>query len=153
MNDALIIHIPELLSSYGVWEWPIGLSDLNMCQSSSVHVHCLFQVEMYKNDPLVYHQALKAKWASEFISHTEIGRQRINAINIPALIFHGTQDHLVPFTSSEYIFNAITSTDKTFEVRCLYMYRMHLLLHLFFSIFKVTSMKCFMIRDKRGHVT
>lgn len=71
---------------------------------------------MYENDPLVYHQPLKAKWAGEMIKRVPIAREKISKIEIPVLITHGTGDHLVPFSASEFISNNIGSSDKTFEV-------------------------------------
>ncbi len=72
---------------------------------------------MYRTDPLVYHMPLKAKWVAEFLSAIEAARDRISGITLPALIFHGTEDGIVPFSASEFINSNIRSADKTFEVR------------------------------------
>lgn len=71
---------------------------------------------MYRNDDLVYHSALKARWAAEMLRNIKIARERIEEIETPALIIHGTEDHLVPHSASEFIFKNIKSEDKTFEV-------------------------------------
>lgn len=74
------------------------------------------QVEKYKNDPLNYHYALKPHWGVEYLRAIETGKQGIGAVNLPALLIHGTDDGIVPITASEFIFNNIASSDKTFEV-------------------------------------
>lgn len=71
---------------------------------------------MYREDPLVYHSSLKAKWSSEFLNAIQDARERISGISVPVLIFHGTEDRLVPFSASEFIFDNIASTDKKIEV-------------------------------------
>ena len=71
---------------------------------------------MYNTDPLVYHMGLKAKWTVEFLRGIDVGREAIKSISIPALIFHGTEDKLVPFTASEFVHANISSSDKKFEV-------------------------------------
>ena len=60
---------------------------------------------------------LKAKWSAEFVDAVKAAREKVNEINLPALIFHGTDDAIVPFTASEFLNGNIASSDKTFEVR------------------------------------
>ena len=74
------------------------------------------QVEAYVNDPLIYHGALKAGWASAMLKSIEMYRPRINEINIPLLIVHGTEDSLVPFSASQFVNDNASSNDKIFEV-------------------------------------
>ena len=80
---------------------------------------------MYKEDPLIYHGALKAKWLSEFLAKVYVARAGLNAINLPTLLLHGTEDRLVPFSGSEYIYNNITSKDKEFEVCIVHWYSIY----------------------------
>ena len=74
------------------------------------------QVEAYVNDPLIYHGAVKAGWSSAMLKSIEIYQPRINEINIPLLIMHGTEDSLVPFSASQLVNDNASSSDKTFEV-------------------------------------
>ena len=67
-------------------------------------------------DPLIFHDPLKAKWASEMLTYIEVARMKLPSITIPVLIFHGTNDSLVPLTASEFISKNISSQDKKFEV-------------------------------------
>lgn len=71
---------------------------------------------MYINDPLINHSKLEGRWSSLFLSAITAAQENINSISIPAFIFHGTLDQIVPFTASEFIFENIASIDKTFEV-------------------------------------
>ena len=72
---------------------------------------------MYKTDPLVYHSPLRARWIVEMMNSIAVAREKIGQIRCPVLLLHGTVDHLVPFSASEFILENIGSEDKTFEVR------------------------------------
>lgn len=54
--------------------------------------------------------------AVEIMMYMEIGKQKVADISKPALIIHGTDDHIVPVTSSQFISSHISSEDKTLEV-------------------------------------
>ena len=68
------------------------------------------------DDPLIYHGALKAKWGSEALSAIKDIREKVSEIVLPLLIYHGCDDHLVPLSASEFVFAAVSSSNKTFEV-------------------------------------
>ena len=65
----------------------------------------------------MYRDPLKARWASEMLTYIEVAKEKLPAITKPVLIFHGTNDNLVPFSSSEFINKTISSKDKKFEVK------------------------------------
>lgn len=71
---------------------------------------------MYVEDPLVYHGALKAKWGVEFIDSQRAVRPRVDQINLPLLIIHGSDDGLVPISASQFVMDNVGSADKRFEV-------------------------------------
>jgi len=73
-------------------------------------------VEDYETDPLIFHNPLKAKWASEMLTYIEVAKEKLPSITKPMLLFHGTNDNLVPLTASEFINKNISSRDKKFEV-------------------------------------
>lgn len=60
---------------------------------------------------------LKANFSSEFLSAVREARENVNALTRPVLIFHGTEDRLVPFSASEFLYSSVKSSDKTFEVK------------------------------------
>lgn len=72
---------------------------------------------------MIYHGPLKAKWGSEAFSAIKDIRERVSEIVLPLLIFHGGDDVLVPFSASEYIFAAVSSSNKTFEVLTVINYK------------------------------
>lgn len=74
------------------------------------------QVEKYRNDPLVYHGKLKAKWGVAMLNATDFIVQHFSEITIPLLLVHGDADQLVHIGSSQFGYKAAGSTDKTFEV-------------------------------------
>ena len=71
---------------------------------------------MYAEDPLVYHGKLKAKWATAFIDSISVIREHLDALKLPVVLIHGTDDGIVPISSSETIFDNVSSEDKSFEV-------------------------------------
>lgn len=74
------------------------------------------QVEKYRNDPLVYHGKLKAKWGVAMLNATDFLGQHFSEITIPLLLVHGDADQLVHIGSSQFGYGAASSADKTFEV-------------------------------------
>ena len=59
---------------------------------------------------------MKARYFKESLAKMDVAQAGLNIINLPTLVLHGTEDQLVPFLASEYIFNNISSEDKQFEV-------------------------------------
>ena len=59
---------------------------------------------------------MKARYLKESLAKMDVAQAGLNIINLPTLVLHGTEDQLVPFLASEYIFNNISSEDKQFEV-------------------------------------
>ena len=75
------------------------------------------QVKRYVDDPLIWHGAMKASWGVAMLNSIESFRQDVGRITLPLLLTHGTSDHLVPISSSQFIYNNVGSQDKRFEVR------------------------------------
>ena len=106
---------------------------------------------MYINDPLISHSKLESKWSTEFLAAITDAQENINSISIPAYIFHGTLDQIVPIAASELIFGNIASTDKTFEVSDRVM-SLELIYYFHVSLLMVIFMKFFMTKGKKRHV-
>ena len=88
----------------------------------NTHSHCL-QVERYVNDPLVWHGALKTRWAAAMITSIGLFRDNVDRITLPLLLMHGREDNLVPISASHFINKNASSQEKRFEVRlCLVLY-------------------------------
>ena len=73
-------------------------------------------MEKYRNDPLVYHGKLKAKWAVAMLNAADFFAQHFSEITIPLLLVHGDADQLVNIASSQFGYDTASSADKTFEV-------------------------------------
>ena len=54
-------------------------------------------------------------------------QRRIDRVNVPLLIVHGTDDAMVPISASEFIFNNSGSAIKKYEVCILYKKVLYLL--------------------------
>ena len=78
------------------------------------------QVRLYVEDPLVYHGALKARWAVALMTSMEELRPLISKITLPLFIMHGADDRIVPLSASQLIHDNSTSQDKTFQVSCVH---------------------------------
>ena len=87
----------------------------NVVYSSLVFLE--MQVERYVNDPLVWHGGLKVRWGVAIVASITLFRENINRLSLPMLIIHGSEDKLVPISSSHFINDNAPSPDKKFEVR------------------------------------
>jgi len=74
------------------------------------------QVQVYTDDPMIYHGALKAKWGAAYIASMKAVRPRVNEIKLPLLVVHGTDDHITPLSASEFVVDNVGSADKRLEV-------------------------------------
>ena len=75
------------------------------------------KVESYMSDPLIWHGALKARWGIALVKSITLLRENIGLISMPLLLIHGSDDNLVPITSSHFINENVSSQEKRFEVR------------------------------------
>ena len=73
-------------------------------------------MERYESDPLVWHGSMKARWAVAMVDSITLLRENVGHISLPLLLIHGSEDHLVPITSSHFINDNASSQDKKFEV-------------------------------------
>lgn len=77
------------------------------------------QVAAFEQDPLIYHGPQRFSWAKAISLSIMLQVECLHKIHLPTLLYHGTEDGIVPFSSSEHIYGAISSTDKTLEVNSL----------------------------------
>lgn len=65
---------------------------------------------------------MKAKWAAVTVNAITEFRENMGVIQLPLLLIHGTDDHLVPLSASEFVMDTVSSTDIKFEVNlsCLF---------------------------------
>lgn len=74
------------------------------------------QVEKYANDPLVWHEGLKAKWTAEILEAMNDIQKNVSKITLPYLLVHGDDDQVVLIDGSHFLQQHSSSTDKTFKV-------------------------------------
>ncbi|XP_068759093.1 monoglyceride lipase-like [Montipora capricornis] len=74
------------------------------------------QVEKYANDPLVWHEGLKAKWTAKILEAMNDIQRNVSKITLPYLLIHGDDDQVVLIDGSHFLQQHSSSTDKTFKV-------------------------------------
>ena len=73
-------------------------------------------IEDYNNDPLIYRDGIKARLGAEMIKSLLDVREHYPDFNFPILLMHGTTDKLADPMGSQWMFNEISSQDKTLEL-------------------------------------
>ena len=73
-------------------------------------------VEAYNNDPLIYHDGIKARMGAEMIRTMTGLRNSYPAFTFPLLIMHGSGDKLTDLQGSRWMVDEVSSYDKTLEV-------------------------------------
>jgi len=73
-------------------------------------------VDAYVADPLVNNNKLSAKLLVEFFKTMDEAKQGASAINLPMLIMHGTADGLTAPSGSKWLYDSVTSSDKTLKL-------------------------------------
>jgi len=75
-------------------------------------------VKLYREDPLIYHGAIKARFGHESLMAIEkIRTQTVYDITIPILIMHGTKDKIILLEGSQYIYdNAHKTQEKKLKI-------------------------------------
>lgn len=73
-------------------------------------------VKDYVNDPLVYHDGVKARLGAEMIKSMLEVRNHYPQFKFPILIMHGNGDKLADHLGSQWMFDEISSKDKTLEI-------------------------------------
>ncbi|KAK2571458.1 Monoglyceride lipase [Acropora cervicornis] len=72
--------------------------------------------EKYANDPLVWHEGMKAKWTAQILEVMGEIQKGVSNITIPYLLLHGDDDRVVLIDGSHFLHDNSPSTDKTFKV-------------------------------------
>lgn len=73
-------------------------------------------VAAYENDPLVYRGAPSPNRVEASRTAYQRVQSGMDAIELPLLIMHGTDDLLVPYRGSEILFERAASKDKTLKL-------------------------------------
>jgi len=73
-------------------------------------------VEDFDNDPLIYHEGVKARIGGEIVRSMIEIRKHYSSFNFPVLIMHGSADKIADLQGSQWMYNEISSEDKTLEI-------------------------------------
>jgi acylglycerol lipase len=73
-------------------------------------------VEIYKDDLLVSRGRMPARTLAEMLKATAEIQSRINEIELPLLVLHGTEDRLVSMEGSKNFYLGVGSKDKSIEL-------------------------------------
>lgn len=73
-------------------------------------------VKAYMNDPLVYKGKLSARFLVEMSSAMDDCKVRAKKIKLPIIIMHGGNDLITKPEGSSYLYEHISSTDKTLKI-------------------------------------
>jgi len=73
-------------------------------------------VSDYINDPLIYHDGVKARLGAEMIKSMLEVRKQYPQFKSPVLLMHGTGDKLADPLGSQWMLDEISSKDKSLEI-------------------------------------
>ena len=73
-------------------------------------------VEDYNNDPMIYPGAIKARLGAEMIRSMLEVRKQYSEFQFPILIMHGSDDKLADPMGSQWMYDEISSQDKTLDI-------------------------------------
>ncbi|XP_006823516.1 monoglyceride lipase-like [Saccoglossus kowalevskii] len=74
------------------------------------------EVELYENDPLVWHGGLPSSFIAQVITGTREVQQNLSSIEWPFLILHGDADKLCDIEGSKMMMEKAKSTDRHLQV-------------------------------------
>lgn len=116
--SPLLILTARLLSRF--WptfslETPINPSQLS-CDARVV--------QAYQEDPTVF-KILTVRWGTEYLNTQNWVKDHASGITQPILIIHGGEDILCDPGGSQYLFDHVSSIDKTLKIYPYYFHEIH----------------------------
>ena len=81
-------------------------------------------VQKYQDDPEVF-KILTARWGTEYLKTQNMVRENAAAINLPILILHGGEDSICDPKGSQYLYDQVSSADKTLKIYPSYFHEIH----------------------------
>jgi alpha-beta hydrolase superfamily lysophospholipase len=82
------------------------------------------EVIKYQDDPEVF-KILTARWGTEYLKTQEEVRGNAASIDVPILIMHGGDDTLCAPEGSQYLYDQVSSADKTLKIYPSYFHEIH----------------------------
>jgi len=81
-------------------------------------------VQKYQEDPEVF-KILTARWGTEYLKTQDEVREQASKIDVPILIMHGGEDSLCDPEGSQYLYEQVSSADKTLKIYPSYFHEIH----------------------------
>jgi alpha-beta hydrolase superfamily lysophospholipase len=81
-------------------------------------------VQAYQDDPTVF-KVLTARWGTEYLDTQNWVKTHASGINLPILIIHGGKDMLCDPEGSQYLYDQVSSADKTIIIYPSYFHEIH----------------------------
>jgi alpha-beta hydrolase superfamily lysophospholipase len=106
--SPLLLKLASILSVIAPW-LPVGQVD-NTGLSRDLEM-----VQAADTDPLTFHGRVAARTGAEFHRIIQLADREYEKINMPALVFHGSQDRVVPPSGSQKLYDGLGSADKTLK--------------------------------------
>ncbi|XP_021369901.1 monoglyceride lipase-like isoform X2 [Mizuhopecten yessoensis] len=82
-------------------------------------------VKEYEDDPLVFHNGLKAKWGLEMLKAFDVIKAGLPKVEWPFLVLHGDQDKLCAVEGSQELYDEAKSKDKQIKVYKGFYHQIH----------------------------
>lgn len=73
-------------------------------------------VQAYCDDPLVNHGKMSARFVAELFGAMQLIQARAHELTLPLLILHGSADAMTSPAGSRFLYDAVSSADKTLEL-------------------------------------
>ena len=73
-------------------------------------------VKKYMEDPLIFKGKLSARFITEMFFAADHCKNHAQKINLPIFIMHGGSDTITKPEGSEYLYNTVSSKDKTLKI-------------------------------------
>ena len=83
------------------------------------------EVDAYENDPLIDRKPMRVGMVSQIFIHAEATRKRLDTLNLPLLILHGSDDPIAPASGSQFLYDQASSADKTLNIYPGYLHEVH----------------------------
>ncbi len=104
----VLLKVATVLSVIAPW-LPVGKVD-NTGLSRDLEM-----VRAADNDPFTFHGKVAARTGAEFHRTIQLADRAYGNIKTPSLVFHGTQDRVVPPSGSQKLFDGLGSADRTLK--------------------------------------
>jgi alpha-beta hydrolase superfamily lysophospholipase len=82
------------------------------------------EVIKYQDDPEVF-KILTARWGTEYLKTQDEVREKAASIDQPILIMHGGDDTLCDPKGSQFLYDQVSSADKTLKIYPSYFHEIH----------------------------